>query len=113
MPIIFHFHPGEHNDPDSHGDPQAKPSIQLKPVDAERFASPLILRPLAEGQQYFLGVLVLSSTLPAAVLQVGKVPKPVNCTLTPGEAAQIAVLRDSRGTLHTDPIARFLAEIER
>lgn len=91
--------------------------LQLNPVDADRFASPVILRPIAQDRDYFLAVLVLSSPTPDAVLQVGKKPRSVfhavSHALSPADAARIPVLKDSKGVVHTDPIERFLAEIKK
>ena len=111
LPIIFHFQTSRH-EPDTLGEPE---DSQLKPAGekVDRFASPLILRPVPSGQRYFLGALALHSPLPEVVLQHSGGTEPVVCSLSTGDAGQLTVMRDSKGILHTDPIARFFAEIKK
>jgi hypothetical protein len=111
MPIIFHFHPGQDNYPPSKGDPKMK--LELKPVEADRFASPVILRPMVLNKEYFLGVLVLASPTPDVVLEIAKKPRPVPHVVSLADAPDIPALKDSKGVVHTDPIERFLAEIKK
>lgn len=59
LPIIFHFHPGSRDEPDSRGDPADE---TLAPVKLNRFASPLILRPLRNDQQFLAVALRLTGT---------------------------------------------------
>jgi CRISPR-associated protein Cmr1 len=112
MPIVFHFHPGSDGDPGSKGDPKGKP-LELRPTEGDRFASPVILRPIPEGTKYRLAALVLESPLPAAVLRFNQEAIEVTCKLDQAMASQITVLRDDKGTLHEDPINRLLVEIRK
>jgi CRISPR-associated protein Cmr1 len=111
MPIVFHFHPGLREDPPSIGDPDA--DIQLQPEQGDRFGSPVILRPMADGRRYRAAALVLSVNLPPTVLQVGKKTVSVRWSLTNPEAATLPVLRDEAGIIHRDPIDRLLEEIKK
>ena len=111
MPIVFHFHPGSPHEPGSQGDPGMKP-LELRPMGFERFASPLIIRPIPDGNGFHASALVLSSDVPAAELMAGKQSFPVKTTLDPNLARQIPVLnRDSQ--VYTDPIQLYLSELEK
>jgi hypothetical protein len=112
MPIIFHFHPGSPDDPDSYGDPNMKPPIQLQPVGSERFASPLILRPMADGANFRGTALALSSEMPDPELQVKSTTYRVQTTLDNNLARQIPAL-NRNGRVFTDPIDLFLEELKR
>lgn len=103
MPIVFHFK-------DS-GDPSCKP-LELRPKEFERFASPLLLRPVADGQKFRTLAVVLSSEPPAAQLLAGKKSFPVETGLDSTTAAQIPALVRGQ-TVFTDPIALFLWELQR
>lgn len=103
MPIVFHF-----KDP---GDPAMKP-LHVQPADAERWASPLIIRPVPDGNRFRTAALVLASDRPRAVLVAEKKSFDIECDLDEDLAAQIPALR--RGsTVFTDPIQLFLAELKR
>lgn len=79
LPMIFHF--------STRGDPEQK-SITLKPIDRNRLASPLILRPIREGDHYRALALVLQIAGPPLELEldVRGVWKPVLMQLSPAEA---------------------------
>lgn len=111
LPIIFHFQTSG-QEPDTLREPE---DSQLQPAGekVDRFASPLILRPIPSGQKHFLGTLALHSPLPEVVLQHSGGTESVACSLSTGEAAQLKVMKDARGNLHTDPIERFFAEIKK
>ncbi|HEX7185399.1 MAG TPA: type III-B CRISPR module RAMP protein Cmr1, partial [Thermoanaerobaculia bacterium] len=111
MPIVFHFHPGSPAEPGSMGDPDMKP-LQLQPVGFDRLASPLIVRPLADGKSFRAAALVLSSEVPASELHAGKKVHPVNTTLDATLARQIPAL-NRNGRTYTDPIDLFLEELKR
>lgn len=103
MPIVFHFK--------DKGDPEMKP-LHVQPAEAERWASPLIIRPVADGNRFRTAALVLASDRPEAVLVAGKKSFNIECDLDPGLAAQIPALQ--RGSkVFTDPIQLFLAELKR
>jgi CRISPR-associated protein Cmr1 len=111
MPIVFHFQ-NDPQVPQGQGDPDLNP-LELRPVDFERFASPLILRPVPDAKGFWPGALVLSSQTPAAVLKAGDLPaSPFSAQhrLTPAEAAGIPAM-SSNGKVFTDPLARFLEEL--
>jgi CRISPR-associated protein Cmr1 len=110
MPIVFHFSPGSRDEPESQGDPALKP-LHLKPIGFERFASPLILRPIAEGERFKAAALVLSSDLPAAEFVAGKSSTPVRCDLDPTLAAAIEAMKNAQGKVFTDPLELFLSEL--
>jgi CRISPR-associated protein Cmr1 len=105
LPIVFHF-----KDKGA-GDPDCKP-LELRPADFERFASPLILRPVADGDDFRTVALVLGSDLPDARLVAGAKSFPVATDLSPAGAARIPAL--VRGAeVFTDPIDLFLWELKR
>lgn len=111
MPIVFHFHPGSPDEPGSMGDPDMKP-LQLQPVGFDRLASPLIVRPIADGRGFRAAALVLCSEIPVSELQAGKNVHPVDTTLDPNLARQIPAL-NRNGRTYTDPIDLFLEELKR
>ncbi|WP_337845331.1 type III-B CRISPR module RAMP protein Cmr1 [Thermus sp.] len=94
LPIVFHF-----KDKGEPGD------SFLKGLEAERLASPLLLRPLGE-RRTLVAVLEAPRMPPGGVgLEAGRV-YPVKVFLTPGEAQQIGVLRGK-----TDPIRAFVESL--
>jgi len=103
MPIVFHF-----VDP---GDPNM--SLQLQPVgERDRFASPLLLRPLPDGRAFRAAALVLSSDVPDCELLVGnQAPRPVAWSLDSDQAGQVPALRRN-GKVFTDPLQLFLEELQ-
>lgn len=111
MPIVFHFNPGSKDEPGSKGDPDMKP-LQLQPVDSERFASPLIIRPMGDGKDFRTAALALSSDVPDAVLVVEDTAHPVETALDEKMAKLITPL-NRNGKTYTDPIALFLSELEK
>jgi len=110
LPIVFHFQNDPH-DPNAQGDPDFEP-LELRPAEFERFASPLLLRPIPTSQGFLPGALVLSSAMPESVLLAGPKRFPVKTHLTPAEAARIPALA-SPGSPPTDPLERFLEELRR
>lgn len=105
MPIVFHF-----KDKDK-GDPAMKP-LHVQPADAERWASPLIIRPIPADNRFRTAALVLASDRPRAVLVAKEERFDIECDLDEGLAAQIPALQ--RGNkIFTDPIQLFLAELKR
>lgn len=111
MPIVFHFHPGSQDEPGSAGDPGMKP-LQLQPVGFERFASPLIIRPLRIGASFHTAALALSSALPPVELKAGESVFPVDWKLDEPMARRISPL-NRNGALYTDPIDLFLSELKK
>jgi CRISPR-associated protein Cmr1 len=113
MPIVFHFHPGSSQEPDSLGDPKMK-NLQLQPRgDRDRFASPLILRPIPDGKGSFLAAaLVLASDVPNCELVADHAVFPVEWALDPGLARQIPALHRN-GKVSTDPLQLFLEELQK
>lgn len=111
MPIVFHFHPGSPAEPGSMGDPGMKP-LQLQPVGFERFASPLIIRPIADGSSFRSSALVLSSDLPQAELVAEKTSYPAAWQLDNALAQQIPAL-NRNGKTFTDPLDLFLSELKK
>ena len=109
MPIVFHFHPGSADEPGSSGDPAMKP-LQLQPLGFERFASPLILRPVLVDTKYYAAALVLSSDHPAAELLAGQARHAVKIALDPYEAQTIKPLKRN-GKVFTNPIDLYLWEL--
>lgn len=109
LPIVFHFHPGSKEEPGSKGDPDMKP-LQLQPVGFERFASPLILRPIPEGQSFRASALALDSGLPAIEFRVKDETFPVQWQLDEQLASRIPALKRN-GRTFIDPIDLFLAEL--
>lgn len=98
LPIIFHFKDEREGDPPT-------TTLQGAADDFERFASPLILRPLAcEGGQGVGIALVLDGTsvfqIPdGLVLKEDRKQHAVEAALTPEEAAQIVPLRQNPDVL--------------
>jgi CRISPR-associated protein Cmr1 len=111
MPIVFHFHPGSPHEPGSAGDPGMKP-LQLQPEGSERFASPMILRPVPDGQGFRTLALALSSDVPTAKLVAGTSTFSVDANLTPDLAASIPALCRN-GKAFTSPIDLFLEELQK
>ncbi|HEX4960990.1 MAG TPA: type III-B CRISPR module RAMP protein Cmr1 [Thermoanaerobaculia bacterium] len=111
MPIVFHFHPGSTNEPGSAGDPDMKP-LQLQPVGFERYASPLIIRPISDGTSFRASALVLSSDVPTAELVADEASYSAAFTLNTNLARGIQPLnRDGR--VFTDPLELFLSELKK
>lgn len=111
MPIVFHFHPGSPDEPGSDGDPDMKP-LQLKPVGFERYASPLIIRPIVDGTRFRTAALVLTSDVPPAELVAGTTSYSADFTLDDDLARKIKPLnRDGRAFV--DPIELFLSELKK
>jgi hypothetical protein len=102
MPIVFHFN--------TSGDPSMK--VQLRPVGFERYASPLILRPIPDGKGFRTAALVLASDLPAAELVAGQSVHPVKSTLDMDMARQITALHRN-GKVYVDPLELFLWELKK
>ena len=95
MPIIFHFQDNSPGDPDD---------TTLKPAKFERMASPLILRPVADGGQYKAMAVVLqvpgSGEVPVVLATKGKVQAAdVNIKLTAEVAHHIAPLKENPDVL--------------
>lgn len=111
MPIVFHFNPGSASEPGSAGDPGMKP-LQLQPVGFERFASPLIIRPITEGKNFYTAALALSSDIPDAEFVAATNVYPVDWQLDPSSAKKIRPL-NRNGMTHTDPIDLFLSELKK
>lgn len=89
LPMIFHF--------STRGDPEQK-SITLRPRGRNRLASPLIIRPIRDGERFRAMALVLRVAGPdhEYELQVRDKWEPVQIELTSAEAKQIQ-------PLHGDP----------
>lgn len=108
LPIVFHFVGGE-------GDPEFTP-FQVHPRDHDRFPSPLILRPLADGAQFRAAALALTVDTPSdLVLTYGTSTADVQWQLDESLAARIPVMNDrtARPSVFTDPIDRFLWELKK
>ena len=113
MPIVFHFHPGSREEPGSMGDPGMKP-LQLQPdlENSDRFASPLVIRPIPKGNGFSAAAVALASELPPAVFVAEKKRFSVQYDLDPDLAAKIPALK--RGAqVFTDPIELYLRELTR
>ncbi len=111
MPIVFHFNPGSQDEPGSAGDPDMKP-LQLEPVGFERFASPLIIRPIADGNKFYTAALALSSDIPDSQLVADKNIFLVDWRLEPDQAKSIRPL-NRNGITHVDPIDLFISELKK
>lgn len=99
MPIIFHF--------------KAEPigDVTLKPRNAERYASPLILRPMGQGDKAWASVLVLGNRsdldeLDIVMEQKGGQERSVKTRLTGAEARWDNSPLEGRSS---DPLLAFLA----
>lgn len=98
LPIIFHFK--------DKGDPS---DTTLQPREAERRASPLLFRPLGEGQRPCVVAVLEGARFPGKklVLEHGKGRSwEVDPWLTPGEARQIPPLRGQ-----VDPVRAFVESL--
>lgn len=111
MPIVFHFHPGSRDEPGSQGDPDMKP-LQLQPVGFERFASPLIVRPIPHGKGFRASALALCSDIPPVELIADQRTTLVQWELDEQLAQRIPVLKRD-GQIFVDPIDLFLAELRK
>jgi CRISPR-associated protein Cmr1 len=102
MPIVFHF--VDRCDPSM--------NLQLQPVgERDRFASPLILRPIPDGKGSFLAAaLVLSSDVPECELIADRNAFPVRWALSEADARDIPALQRP-GKVYTDPLQLFLEEL--
>jgi CRISPR-associated protein Cmr1 len=107
LPIIFHFKDMNRNNPD---DPDADPrDTTLRGASHDRFASPLILRPLvcSGGQAVGLAVILRGPSIPPLVLKDAPGNPPVRANLTPTEASTIPPL-DGK----VDVLQAFLATLD-
>jgi CRISPR-associated protein Cmr1 len=111
MPIVFHFHPGSAAEPGSAGDPGMKP-LQLQPVGFERFASPLMIRPITEGTGFRASALALCSDVPQVELNAGAKVHAADWRLDQNLAQQIPALNRNDKT-YSDPIDLFLSELKK
>lgn len=84
--------------------------LQLQPVGCERFASPLILRPIPVGDEFRSAALVLSSDLPSSELVAGSAVYPARTDLDASLATNIRPL-NRNGKVFTDPIDLYLSEL--
>jgi len=113
MPIVFHFQNGAKNAHERGKDPA---DTELKPADADRMASPLILRPIRDGSEFRACGLVLNAVMPAKIILKTKDtsnPFPVvRVKLEPTEAAQIEPMK-SNGKVFREPLDRFLEELKK
>lgn len=107
LPIIFHFQDGAKFPTERGVDPA---DVELKPANGDRMASPLILRPIRDGEQYRAIALKLNTTLPPGdvVLKTKSGDVPVKVTLSPGEANAITPLAGN-----PNPLERFLEEFKK
>jgi hypothetical protein len=104
MPIVFHF--------STAGDPDFE-RMELRPAEFERMASPLILRPLADGGGYRAAALVLAAEVPDCTFRWDTKSAPVDWQLDASAAAAIPALRGRRGAAAaTDPLDLFLSELK-
>lgn len=71
LPIIFHFHPGTAGEPESRGDPADE---TLNPVGLNRFASPLIIRPIRKDHHFLAFALRLTGTTVPDSLELSPPP---------------------------------------
>jgi hypothetical protein len=88
-----------------------KHHLQLQPVGSERFASPLIIRPMRDPQGFRTVALALSSAVPSAELVADDSRFPVRTDLTPDLAASIPAL--CRNGQAFAPIDLFLKELQK
>lgn len=115
LPIIFQFQGGATKLADPSKDPL---KTELKPVNADRMASPLILRPIRDGQEYRALALILRAKMPEQIelCATGK-EKPnfnrkVRVDLDRPHAEQIDPL-NLNGRVFTNPLERFLEEFKK
>ncbi|MBT9176799.1 MAG: hypothetical protein DDT20_01121 [Firmicutes bacterium] len=89
LPIVFKFK----SEDEAAGDP-TKTTLEGQLADRKRFASPLILRPLAcsDGQAVGLAIILQGSNVPPLVLTDAPGNPTVQATLTPAEARAILPL---------------------
>lgn len=110
LPIIFHFQGGAKRSEERGKDPA---DSELKPANADRMASPLILRPMRDGTVFRACALVLTTTMPESIVLKTKAKTiPVEVTLDSAHAAQIESMKINQTVLR-DPLARFLEEIKK
>jgi len=106
MPIIFHFKDGGDDPKNRSTDPT---DTQLKPANADRMASPLILRPIRDGDGYRPAALLLWTNIPGSIVLKTKVTEiPITVDVTPNQARSITALRGN-----PDPLERFLEEFKK
>lgn len=99
MPIIFHFKDSRDGDPCD---------TTLKPSNLERWASPIILRPLAEGDGYVAGAVRLYGPRPCGFRLEGARGNPlVKLDITPADAQNIEPLNGE-----PDPITAFMTQVK-
>lgn len=111
MPIVFHFNSGSQDEPGSAGDPDMK-RLQLQPIGFERFASPLIIRPIADKNKFYTAALALSSDIPDSQLVADSKIYPADWQLDPTMAKDIRPL-NRNGNTYVDPIELFLSELKK
>lgn len=115
LPIIFQFQGGATKLADSNKDPI---KTELKPLNADRMASPLILRPIRDGDGYRAMALVLHAKMPEQIelsatgKEKSNFNKKVQVGLDRGQAAQIDPLKLD-GRVFTNPLDRFLEEFKK
>lgn len=107
LPIIFHFKDGPRSPGEKNRDPA---DTELKPTNADRMASPLILRPIRDGRGYRAAALRLHCPTPPGgiVLKTKTREIPVKVDLTAAEAKSIPPLAGK-----TNPVVRFLEELKK
>ncbi len=86
--------------------------LQLQPVSSERFASPLIIRPMVDGSGFRSTALALSSDVPVCELLAGNKTHNVDTVLNANLARQIPAL-NRNGRTFTDPLDLFLEELKK
>lgn len=113
LPIIFQFQGGATKLQESSKDPL---KTELKPANADRMASPLILRPVVDGQEYRPGAIALRTKMPDQIIlkDTGKEKfnKQVQVGLELKHAEQIEPLKLD-GRVFTNPLDRFLEEFKK
>ncbi|HRI65287.1 MAG TPA: type III-B CRISPR module RAMP protein Cmr1 [Polyangium sp.] len=113
MPIEFHFQDGATYPDERDVEPA---DTTLKPANADRMASPLIIRPIREGDVFRACALVLTTTLPERIIlktkDERKVPSTVVVKLDRKDAEQIQPMKIN-GNILLDPLDRFLEELKK
>lgn len=113
MPIVFHFQAGARDASDRTKDPA---DTELKPANADRMASPLIIRPIRDGKGFRAAALVLTATIPKQLVlktkDKKKDPPTVSVVLDRKHAEQIEPMKVN-GLVLLDPLDRFLEELKK
>lgn len=113
LPIIFQFQGGATKLSESNKDPI---KTELKPTNADRMASPLILRPLRDLEEYRAMALVLRTKMPQQIILKAtgkeKFNEQVRVDLERHHAEQIEPLKLG-GRPFTNPLDRFLEEFKK